>query len=40
MLPEVVEKFETIKSSHWLCPKIGTVLNIQGKYSSAVYTEY
>lgn len=39
MLPEVVSKFDILNAGNWLCPPIGTVLELQGKYSSAVYTQ-
>jgi hypothetical protein len=39
MLPEVVNKFDILNAGNWLCPTIGTVLELQGKYSSGVYTQ-
>ena len=40
MLPSVVDSFEKIKASNWLCPTLGTVITLQGKFSSETYNQF
>jgi hypothetical protein len=39
LLPEVVTKFDTLHVGNWLCPTLGTIVELQGKYTSALYTQ-
>jgi hypothetical protein len=40
MLPEIVSNFDRLKVGNWLCPTIGTIINLQGKYTSETYHQY
>lgn len=40
MLPDVVNSFDRLSIGNWLCPTIGTIIQLQGRYSSESYHQY
>lgn len=39
-LPDVLDRFNNLHVGNWLCPTMGTVMKLQGKYSSADYNQF
>jgi hypothetical protein len=40
MLPNVIDSFDRLKVGNWLCPEIGTIIKLQGKYTSDIYNQF
>jgi hypothetical protein len=40
MLSEVEDNYIHLKIGNWLCPTIGTIIKLQGKYSSDFYHQF